>query len=45
MHIIIPDDYQNAVPNLACFARLAGHTVTMFNDTVKDIDALYLYRC
>jgi D-3-phosphoglycerate dehydrogenase len=40
MHIIIPDDYQNAVPNLACFARLAGHTVTMFNDTVKDIDAL-----
>ncbi len=40
MHLIIPDDYQNTVPNLACFAKLAGHTVTVFNDTVKDIDAL-----
>lgn len=40
MHIIIPDDYQNAVPNLACFTKLAGHTVTVFNDTVKEIDAL-----
>jgi D-3-phosphoglycerate dehydrogenase len=40
MHIIIPDDYQNAVPGLACFAKLAGHTVTVFNDTVKDIDSL-----
>ncbi len=40
MHIIIPDDYQNAVPGLACFAKLAGHTVTVFYDTVKDMDAL-----
>jgi len=40
MHIIIPDDYQNAIPGLACFAKLAGHTVTVFNDTVKDLDAL-----
>ncbi|MBK9051871.1 MAG: D-2-hydroxyacid dehydrogenase family protein [Chloroflexi bacterium] len=40
MHIIIPDDYQNATPGLACFAKLAGHTVTVFNDTVKDMDAL-----
>ena len=40
MHVIIPDDYQDAVRGLACFAKLAGHTVTVFNDTVKDIDAL-----
>lgn len=40
MHVIIPDDYQNAVHGLACFSKLAGHTVTVFNDTIKDIDAL-----
>lgn len=40
MHVIIPDDYQDAVRGLACFSKLAGHTVTVFNDTVKDIDAL-----
>ena len=40
MEIIIPDDYQDAVRGLACFAKLAGHTVTVFNDTRKEIDAL-----
>lgn len=40
MHIIIPDDYQNAVRTLVCFSKLAGHTVTIFNDTVKDVDTL-----
>jgi D-3-phosphoglycerate dehydrogenase / 2-oxoglutarate reductase len=40
MNIVIPDDYQDAVRNLACFARLAGHEVTIFNDTVKDLDSL-----
>lgn len=40
MHIIIPDDYQNAVRTLDCFAQLAGHTVTIYNDTVKDLDTL-----
>lgn len=40
MHIIIPDDYQNAVSSLDCFAKLAGHTVTVFNDTVKDVETL-----
>lgn len=40
MHIIIPDDYQNVVPTLACFSKLSGHTVTVFNDTVKELDAL-----
>ena len=40
MRIIIPDDYQDAVRHLACFSKLAGHDVTIFNDTVKDPDAL-----
>jgi D-3-phosphoglycerate dehydrogenase len=40
MRVIIPDDYQDAVRGLACFAKLAGHDVTIFNDTVKDLDAL-----
>lgn len=40
MHVIIPDDYQDAVRGLACFSKLAGHTVTVFKDTVKDMDAL-----
>jgi D-3-phosphoglycerate dehydrogenase len=40
MHIAIPDDYQDCVRGLACYARLAGHDVTIFNDTVKDIDTL-----
>ena len=40
MHITIPDDYQDAVRSLDCFARLAGHTVTIYNDTVKDPETL-----
>lgn len=40
MRIVIPDDYQDAVRHLACFAKLAGHDVTIYNDTVKDLDAL-----
>ncbi|MEO6063541.1 MAG: D-2-hydroxyacid dehydrogenase family protein [Thermoflexales bacterium] len=40
MEIVIPDDYQDAVRHLACFSKLGGHTVTIFNDTVKDLDAL-----
>lgn len=40
MHVVIPDDYQDAVRGLACFATLAGHAVTVFHDTVKDVDAL-----
>ena len=40
MRIVIPDDYQNAVRGLACFQKLEGHTVTVYNDTVKDADAL-----
>lgn len=40
MRIVIPDDYQDAVRRLACFAKLRGHDVTVFNDTVKEIAAL-----
>lgn len=40
MRILIPDDYQDAVRGLACFSKLAGHDVTVFTDTIKEIDAL-----
>jgi D-3-phosphoglycerate dehydrogenase len=40
MRIVIPDDYQDAVRSLACFPKLAGHSVTVFHDTVRDVDAL-----
>jgi len=40
MRIVIPDDYQDCVRSLDCFAMLAGHEVRVFNDTVKDTDAL-----
>jgi len=40
MHIVIPDDYQDAVRHLDCFAVLAGHEVTVYNDSVTEIDSL-----
>jgi D-3-phosphoglycerate dehydrogenase / 2-oxoglutarate reductase len=40
MKIVIPDDYQDAVRSLDCFATLSGHEVTIYNDTVKDVDSL-----
>lgn len=40
MHVIILDDYQDAVRQLDCYRLLDGHTVTIFHDTVKDIDTL-----
>lgn len=40
MKIVIPDDYQDAVRGLDCFAKLAGHDVTIYNDTVEDVDTL-----
>ena len=40
MNIVIPDDYQDAVRGLSCFAKLAGHDVTIHCDTVKDENAL-----
>lgn len=32
MRIVIPDDYQNVIRSLDCFARLAGHEVTVYHD-------------
>ena len=40
MNVIIPDDYQDAVRGLGCFAKLANHSVTVFTDTVKETEAL-----
>lgn len=40
LRIAIPDDYQNCVRSLACFSKLAGHEVTVFNDTLHDVAAL-----
>ncbi len=36
MKIVIPDDYQDAVRQLDCFQKLAGHDVTIYHDTVRD---------
>lgn len=54
MNIVISDDYQDAVRRLACYGRLAGHSVAIHRDTVKepeqlavrfkDADALVLIR-
>lgn len=40
MHIVIPDDYQDCVRHLQCFAALRQHDVTVFNDTAKDLATL-----
>lgn len=40
MKIVVSDDYQGAVATLSCFAKLAEHDVTIYRDTVKDVDAL-----
>ena len=40
MRITILDDYFDTVRTLACFAKLAGHEVTIWNDHVQDVDAL-----
>jgi D-3-phosphoglycerate dehydrogenase len=40
MKITILDDYHDTVRTLACFAKLAGHEVKIWNDHVQDVDAL-----
>jgi len=40
MKITILDDYFDTLRTLACFAKLAGHEVTIWNDHVQDIDQL-----
>lgn len=40
MKISILDDYHDTVRTLACFTKLAGHDVTIWNDHVQDVEAL-----
>jgi len=40
MNITILDDYHDTLRTLACFGKLAGHDVTIWNDHVQDVDAL-----
>jgi D-3-phosphoglycerate dehydrogenase len=40
MNITILDDYQDTIRTLPCFAKVAGHKVTVFNDHTKDVEAL-----
>src|SRR5678815_3020545 len=40
MNITILDDYQDAVRTLACFSKLHGQNVTIWNDHANDNDVL-----
>jgi D-3-phosphoglycerate dehydrogenase len=40
MKVTILDDYHDTLRTLACFKKLAGHEVTVWNDHVQDLDAL-----
>ena len=40
MKIAIPDDYQDCIRHLACFARLARHEVVIYNDSSSDENEL-----
>ncbi|MFJ3055396.1 D-2-hydroxyacid dehydrogenase family protein [Herbaspirillum sp. NPDC087042] len=40
MNITILDDYFDTLRGLPCFRKLDGHTVTIWNDHVQDVDAL-----
>ena len=40
MKVAILDDYFDTLATLQCFAKLAGHEVTVFHDHVQDVDAL-----
>lgn len=40
MHIVIPDDYQNVIRSLDCFARLDGHQVTVYHEAEQDPNVL-----
>jgi D-3-phosphoglycerate dehydrogenase / 2-oxoglutarate reductase len=40
MKVTILDDYFDTLRTLPCFAKLAGHEVTVWNDHVQDVDTL-----
>jgi D-3-phosphoglycerate dehydrogenase / 2-oxoglutarate reductase len=40
MHIVIPDDYQDMVDQLECFALIRHHDVTRYRVPARDLDEL-----
>jgi D-3-phosphoglycerate dehydrogenase len=40
MKITVLDDWQDTIRTLACFAKVAGHDVTVRRDHTKDVDVL-----
>jgi D-3-phosphoglycerate dehydrogenase len=40
VNISILDDYQNVIPTLASFSKLAGHSVKVWNDHAKSVGTL-----
>jgi D-3-phosphoglycerate dehydrogenase len=40
MRVSVLDDYFDTLRTLDCFAALAGHDVTIWNDHVQDVDVL-----
>lgn len=40
MNITILDDYFDTVHTLGCYSEIAGHSITIWNDHVQDVDAL-----
>lgn len=40
MNVTILDDYHDTLRTLACFAKLADHKITIWNDHVQDINVL-----
>src|SRR5262245_63784425 len=40
MNIAVLDDYQDTIRTLACFNKVAGHSVTIWKDHTKDVDDL-----
>ena len=40
MKISVLDDYHDTVRTLACFRKLAGHEVEIWNDHVQDVETL-----
>jgi D-3-phosphoglycerate dehydrogenase len=40
MNIVIPDDYQDIIDRLSCFAMLSGHAVTRYREPAGSLDQL-----
>jgi D-3-phosphoglycerate dehydrogenase len=40
MHIVIPDEYQDAVERLACYGLLDGHDVTRYREPASSLEEL-----